>query len=89
MNANIYQEVLAPLDTDWIRFFEMDLNLYHTVDPRVFILKGTVKIKQDVDTKSTLIGNFERKNQLVLYCYLYGILMIVKLMTFLKMTLKN
>ncbi len=43
LNINIYQEVLSPLDPDSIRIFEMDLNLYHTFDPRVFILKGTVK----------------------------------------------
>jgi hypothetical protein len=35
----------------------MDLNLFHTVDPKVFILKGTVKIKQDVGPKSNWIGN--------------------------------
>jgi len=57
LKAEIYQEVLLPLDPDWIKFFEMDLNLYHTINPRIFILKGTVKIKQDVASKSNLIGN--------------------------------
>ncbi len=41
----------------------MDLKLYHTVDPRVFLLKGTVKIKQDVVTKPTLIGNVSFKDK--------------------------
>jgi hypothetical protein len=62
-NANIYQEVLPPLDPNWIRFFEMDLNLYQTVDPRIFILKGTVKIKQDVSPKSNWLGNVPLKDK--------------------------
>jgi hypothetical protein len=63
LKAEIYQEVLQPNDPDWIRFFEMDLNLYHTVDSRVFLLKGTVKIKQDVSSKSNLIGNVPLKDK--------------------------
>src|SRR5258708_7330828 len=63
LNGNIYQEVLPPFDPDWIRFFEMDLNLYYTVDPRVLILKGTVKIKQYVATKSNCIGNVPLKQK--------------------------
>ncbi len=35
----------------------MQLDLFHTIDSRVFILKGTVKIKQDVSSKSNWIGN--------------------------------
>ncbi len=57
MKAEIYQEVLQPNDPDWIRFFEMDLNFYHIVDPRIFKMKGTVKIKHYVASKSNLIGN--------------------------------
>jgi hypothetical protein len=56
LKAEIYQEVLQSNNPDWIRFFEVDLNLYHAVDSRVFLLKGTVKIKQDVSSKSNLIG---------------------------------
>ena len=47
INANIYQEVLPPPNPNWIRFFEMNLGLFYTIDPKVFILKGNVKIKQD------------------------------------------
>jgi hypothetical protein len=35
----------------------MDLNLFNTVDHRIFILKGTVNIKQDVGPKTNWIGN--------------------------------
>jgi hypothetical protein len=35
----------------------MQLNLFHTIDSRVFILKGTVKIIQDVSSKSNWLGN--------------------------------
>jgi hypothetical protein len=37
--------------------------LFYTVDPRVFILKGTVKIKQNVVSKSTWIGNVSLKDK--------------------------
>ena len=57
INSQISEEVLPPNTVDWIRFFEMELNLFHTIDPRVFILNGTVKIKQDVGSKLNLIGN--------------------------------
>jgi hypothetical protein len=41
----------------------MVLNLFNTVDPRVFILKGTVNIKQDVAQKSNWIGNIPLKDK--------------------------
>ncbi len=63
MKAETYQEVLPPLDPDWIRFFEMNLNFYRTVDARVFILKGTVKIKQYVDLKSNCIEDVPLKDK--------------------------
>jgi hypothetical protein len=60
-DVNNFKPVLAPNlppnSVDWVRFYEMDLNLYKTVDSRVFILKGTVKIKQDVGSKSNWLGN--------------------------------
>jgi hypothetical protein len=61
LNANIYQNVLPPPDPNWIKFFEMQLGLFHTIDSRVFILKGTVKIKQDVSSKSNWLGNVSLK----------------------------
>jgi hypothetical protein len=39
----------------------MQLGLFHTIDSRVFILKGTVKIKQDVSSKSNWLGNVSLK----------------------------
>jgi hypothetical protein len=41
----------------------MDLGLFYTIDPRVFIVKGTVKIKQDVSIKSTWIANVPLKEK--------------------------
>jgi hypothetical protein len=41
----------------------MELNLFNTVDPRVFILKGTVNIKQDVGPKSNWIGIIPLKDK--------------------------
>ena len=35
----------------------MQLNLFYSTDSRVLILKGAVKIKQDVGSKSNWIGN--------------------------------
>ncbi len=61
INANTWETVLPPNSADWILYFEMELGLFYTVDPRVLILKGTIKIKQDVSTKSTYIGNVPLK----------------------------
>jgi hypothetical protein len=58
INPQISEPVLPPNSVDWIRFFEMQLDLLHTIDSRVFILKGNVKIKQDVSSKSNWLGNF-------------------------------
>jgi hypothetical protein len=44
INPQISEPVLPPNSVDWVRFFEMQLDLFNTVDSRVFILKGTVKI---------------------------------------------
>jgi hypothetical protein len=41
----------------------MKLNLFITVDPRIFILKGTVNIKQDVGPKSNWVGNVPLKDK--------------------------
>ncbi len=41
----------------------MNLGVFYTVDPRVFILKETLKIKQDVASKSNLIGNLPLKDK--------------------------
>ena len=57
INPQVSEPVLPPNSVDWIRFFAMQLDLIHTIDSRVFILKGTVKIKQDVSSKSNWIGN--------------------------------
>jgi hypothetical protein len=57
INPQIYEQVLPPNSVDWIRFYTMDLNLFNTVDHRIFILKGTVNIKQDVGPKTNWIGN--------------------------------
>jgi len=57
IKSQVSEPVLPPNSVDWIRFFVMQLDLFHTIDSRVFILKGTVKIKQDVASKSNLIGN--------------------------------
>jgi hypothetical protein len=72
LNTDIYQEVLPPNDLDWIRFFEMDLNLFHTADPRIFILKGTVKIKKNIVSKSNWIGNVPLKDKPSCPILLYG-----------------
>jgi hypothetical protein len=63
INPHIYESVLPPNSVDWIRFYAMDLNLFNTVDPRVFILKGIVNIKQDVGPKSNWIGNVPLKEK--------------------------
>jgi hypothetical protein len=63
LNAVIYQEVIPLNDPYWIRFFEMDLNLFQTVDSRVFLIKRTVKIKKNVSSKSTWIGNVSIKDK--------------------------
>jgi hypothetical protein len=57
INLLISEPVLPPNSVDWIRFFKMQLDLFHTINSRVFILKGTVKIKRDVVTKSNWLGN--------------------------------
>jgi hypothetical protein len=57
INLQIFEPVLPPNSVDWVRFFEMQLDLFNTFNPRIFILKGTVKIKQDVVTKSNWLGN--------------------------------
>jgi len=62
INSQASEQVLPPNSVDWIRFYEMDLNLFNTVDSRVFILKGTVKIKQDVSPKSNWVGNMPLKD---------------------------
>jgi hypothetical protein len=35
----------------------MNLHLFRIIDPKILIIKGTVKIKQNVATKHTLIGS--------------------------------
>jgi hypothetical protein len=57
INPQVSEPFLPPNSVDWVRFFELQLNLIHTIDSRIFILKGTVKIKQDVSSKSNWIGN--------------------------------
>jgi hypothetical protein len=63
INPQIYEPILPPNSVDWIRFYTMELNLFNTVDSRVFILKGNVKIKQDVGLKSSWIGNVPLKDE--------------------------
>jgi hypothetical protein len=63
INPQIYEPVLPPNSADWILFYSMDLNLFNTVDPRVFILKGTVNIKQDISLKTNWIGNVPLKDK--------------------------
>src|SRR5882724_11456213 len=72
INANTWETVLPPHSAEWILYFEMDLGLFYTVDPRVLIVKGTVKIKQDVITKSTWIGNIPLKDKPTFPILLYG-----------------
>jgi hypothetical protein len=57
LKAEIYQPVLPPNNPDWIRFFEMNLLSYRTIDPEIFTIKGALKIKQNVATKHTWTGN--------------------------------
>jgi hypothetical protein len=64
INPQVSEPVLPPNSVDWIRFYEMQLDLFHTIDSRVFILKGTVKIKQDVSSRSNWIGNVPLKENL-------------------------
>ena len=59
INAQIYQHVLPPNSVDWNKFFEINLNIFYTIDPKIFTIKGTVKIKQNVATKHTWIGNVQ------------------------------
>jgi hypothetical protein len=61
IKPQVSEPVLPPNSVERIRFFEMKLDLFHTIDSRVFILKGTVKIKQDVSSKSNWIGNVPLK----------------------------
>jgi hypothetical protein len=63
INPQVSEPVLLPNSVDWIRFFSMDLNLFNTVNPRIFILKGTVKIKRDVSLKTNWIGNVPLKDK--------------------------
>jgi hypothetical protein len=63
INPQISEPILPTNSADWIRFYTMDLNLFNTVDPRVFILKGTVNINQDVGPKSNWIGNVPLKDK--------------------------
>ncbi len=78
-NAQICHPVLLLNPVDWIKFFEMGLNLFHTADPKVFILRRTIKIRQDAGLKLTGSATFPFKiGQLLRYYYLYGILMIMR-----------
>ena len=63
INPQIFEPVLPPNSVDWFRFFSMELNLFNTVDHRIFILKGTVKIKQDVGFKTSWVGNVPLKDK--------------------------
>jgi hypothetical protein len=63
INPQISEQVLPSNSVDWILYFSMDLNLFYTVDPKVFILKGTANIKQDVGLKSNWIGNIPLKDK--------------------------
>jgi hypothetical protein len=58
INLQISELVLRFNSIDWIRFFSMDLNLFSTVNPQIFILKGTVNIKQDVSQKQIGLVTF-------------------------------
>ncbi len=40
IDPQISEQVLPPNSVDWILYFSMDLNLFNTIDPRIFILKG-------------------------------------------------
>ncbi len=63
INPQICEPILPPNSVDWILYFIMDINLFNTVNPRIFILKGTVKIKQDVSPKTNWVGNVPLKNK--------------------------
>jgi hypothetical protein len=63
INPQISEPILPPNSAEWILYYSMELNLFNTVDPRVFILKGTVNIKQDVGPKSNWIGNIPSKDK--------------------------
>ena len=63
INPQISESILPPNSAEWIIYYSMELNLFSTVDPRVFILKGTVNIKQDVGLKSNWIGNIPLKDK--------------------------
>jgi hypothetical protein len=63
INPQISEPILPPNSAEWILYYSMELNLFSTVDPRVFILKGTVNIKQDVGLKSNWIGIIPLKDK--------------------------
>lgn len=52
INYNIFKNVLPPhvlpYSANWNQFFEMDLRIFNSIHPNIFLLKGTVKIKKDV-----------------------------------------
>ena len=63
ISAVIYRPIGPTNNVTWIRFFEMNLILFHTIDPKVFIIKGAIKIKQDITTKKTWVGNVPLKDK--------------------------
>jgi hypothetical protein len=54
----------------------MNLLLFHTIVPKIFIIKGIVKIKQDV-TKKTWIGNVPLSEIDVMVVSIVGISRII------------
>jgi len=43
--------------SEWENYFELNLSLIHTIDPNIFIIKGIIKVKNDVSGRITWIGN--------------------------------
>ena len=69
INAQIYQHVLPSNSVDWNKFFEINLNIFYTIDPKIFTIKGTVKIKQNVVTTKTWVGIVQVNNIVMVFSY--------------------